>query len=165
MENSMMESNKSNANMQTYSDIAKGKSFNASNSFIEMHEKMLRENEGLRFNAQILGVGKKVSGEDNSKSKSEENGSCSNKSTSNASGNTPGNNMQKYFKIPNGHLFSFQKDIASLNFLGKKLNLSNNQMDKLKPHSNQKQMPKITNSFDDIQQSNLTLKPKKYLTL
>lgn len=39
--------------------------------------------------------------------------SQSDNSTSNASGNTVGNNMQKFFKIPNGHLFSFQKEFGA----------------------------------------------------
>lgn len=46
--------------------------------------------------------------------------SNSGKSASNNSGNTPGNNMQRYFKIPNGHLFSFQKEFMQFGFRGAK---------------------------------------------
>lgn len=50
------------------------------------------------------------------KSKNEENNSNSNRSISNTSGNTPAGGMQKYFKIPNAHLFSFQKEFNNILF-------------------------------------------------
>lgn len=101
----------------------------------------------------LFGTRRTISPDELNKSKPEEQGSNSNKSASNTSRNTPGNNMQKYFKIPNGHLFSFQKEFMNFGFLGKKGSQKTSLKDNLMPKSTKFNHPKITNSFDEIQNS------------
>ena len=130
----MIDSSKSEGNIQPFLSKPTGPTLNASDSFVEMTEK---------FQQQV------TPNQTNLKSKSDENGSCSNKSVSNTSGNTP-NNMQKYFKIPKGHLFSFQKDIAGLSSLRKGAPSFTTPEHPLSVNPKNPCPPQITNSFDDV---------------